>query len=178
MNIPAPHVHIFQEGEEVWYITGNGHAKIGKVVSDAVCHGSDYALTPPPATPVMFNTWCLSAGQVQIFQHHSDPIPATPIAEIAASPLLCIWLPLLPSHPLVSFPVPLSHFHFHLHTPFTPHLSLCHMFKTPIPLSYHHQPSQPCWTSRFTIALDFHKYLFSLMHRIVSCIVYSRVEGI
>jgi hypothetical protein len=36
MNIPAPHVHIFQEGEEVWYITGNGHAKISKVVSDAV----------------------------------------------------------------------------------------------------------------------------------------------
>jgi hypothetical protein len=36
MNIPAPHVHIFQEGEEVWYITGNGLAKIGKVVPDAV----------------------------------------------------------------------------------------------------------------------------------------------
>jgi hypothetical protein len=36
MNIPAPHIHIFQEGEEVWYITGNGHAKIGKVISDAV----------------------------------------------------------------------------------------------------------------------------------------------
>jgi hypothetical protein len=29
------------------------------------CHGSDFALTPPPATPVMFNTWCLSTGQVQ-----------------------------------------------------------------------------------------------------------------
>jgi hypothetical protein len=29
------------------------------------CHGSDFALTPPPATPVMFNTWRLSAGQVQ-----------------------------------------------------------------------------------------------------------------
>jgi hypothetical protein len=36
MNTPAPHAHIFQEGEEVWYITGNGLAKIGKVVSDAV----------------------------------------------------------------------------------------------------------------------------------------------
>jgi hypothetical protein len=36
MNIPAPHVRIFQEGEEVWYITGDGLAKIGKVVSDAV----------------------------------------------------------------------------------------------------------------------------------------------
>jgi hypothetical protein len=36
MNTPAPHVCIFQEGEEVWYITGNGLAKIGKVVSDAV----------------------------------------------------------------------------------------------------------------------------------------------
>jgi hypothetical protein len=36
MNTPAPHARIFQEGEEVWYITGNGLAKIGKVVSDAV----------------------------------------------------------------------------------------------------------------------------------------------
>jgi hypothetical protein len=36
MNTPAPHVRIFQEGEEVWYITGNGLARIGKVVSDAV----------------------------------------------------------------------------------------------------------------------------------------------
>jgi hypothetical protein len=36
MNTPAPHVHIFQAGEEVWYIMGNGLAKIGKVVSDAV----------------------------------------------------------------------------------------------------------------------------------------------
>jgi hypothetical protein len=36
MNTPAPHVRIFQEGEEVWYITGNGLAKTGKVVSDAV----------------------------------------------------------------------------------------------------------------------------------------------
>jgi hypothetical protein len=27
---------MFQEGEEVWYITGNGFAKIGKVVSDVV----------------------------------------------------------------------------------------------------------------------------------------------
>jgi hypothetical protein len=36
MNTAAPHVYIFQEGEEVWYIMGNGFAKIGKVVSDAV----------------------------------------------------------------------------------------------------------------------------------------------
>jgi hypothetical protein len=36
MNTPAPHVRIFQEGEEVWYITGNGLARIGKVVLDAV----------------------------------------------------------------------------------------------------------------------------------------------
>jgi hypothetical protein len=31
----------------------------------AHCHSLDFALTPPPATPVMFNTWRLSAGQVQ-----------------------------------------------------------------------------------------------------------------
>jgi hypothetical protein len=36
MNTPALHVRIFQEGEEVWYITGNGLAKIDKVVLDAV----------------------------------------------------------------------------------------------------------------------------------------------
>jgi hypothetical protein len=57
-----------------------------------------------------------------IFQHHSDPIPATPVAEIATSPSLHIRLPLLPSHPLVLFTVPLSRpisiQHTYLHTPF------------------------------------------------------------
>jgi hypothetical protein len=33
---PCPPRSHLPEGEEVWYITGNGHAKIGKVVSDAV----------------------------------------------------------------------------------------------------------------------------------------------
>jgi hypothetical protein len=71
-----------------------------------------------------------------IFQHHSDPIPATLAAEIAASPSSRIRLPLLPSHPLVLFTVllsrPISIQHAYLHTPF--HHSSCHMFKTPIPL--------------------------------------------
>jgi hypothetical protein len=117
-----------------------------------------------------------------VFQHHSDPILATLVAKIAASPLSCLRLPLFPLHSLVPFPVPLSCpisiQHTYLHTPFTTHLSLCHMFKTPIFLSYHHWPSQPYQTSCFTIALDFHKYLFSVMHCIASCIVYSRAKEI
>jgi hypothetical protein len=44
--------------------------------------------------------------------------------------------------------------------------------------SYHHRPSRPYQTSCFTIASDFHEYLFSVMHHIASCIVYSRVKAI
>jgi hypothetical protein len=103
-----------------------------------------------------------------IFQHHSDPIPATPVAKVAASPSSRIRLPLLPSHPLVLFTVPLSR--FHLHIPSTTHLPICHMFKTSISLSYHHRPSWPYRTSRFTIASDFHDYLF--LYYALHCILY------
>jgi hypothetical protein len=75
-------------------------------------------------------TWLLHYPQLSN-KHHSDPTLATPVAEIATSPLLCLWLPLLPLHPLISFTVPLSHptffYHSYLHTPFTTHLSFCHM---------------------------------------------------
>jgi hypothetical protein len=38
---------------------------LGDLSFACLCHGSDFALTPPLATLVMFNTWRLSAGQVQ-----------------------------------------------------------------------------------------------------------------
>jgi hypothetical protein len=134
------------------------------------CHGSDFALTPPPVNSGHVQHLAPICRTSSIFQHHSDPIPATPVAKIAASPSLRTRLPLLPSHPLVSFTVPLSS--FPLRIPFTIHPSLCHMFKTPISLSYHHRPSRPYRTSCFTIASDFHEYLFLYYasHRILYCI--------
>jgi hypothetical protein len=134
------------------------------------CHGLDFALTPPPVNSGHVQHLASIRRTSLIFQHHSDPIPATPVAEIAASPSSHIRLPLLPSHPLVSFTVPLSR--FHLHIPFTTHPSLCHMLRLLFSLSYHHRPSWPYRTSCFTIALDFHKYLFLYyaLHRILYCI--------
>jgi hypothetical protein len=128
---------------------------VAEVAEGRWCHSSDFALTPPPVNSGHVQHLAPIHRTSSIFQHHSDPIPATLVAEITASPSSHIRLPLLPSHPLVSFTVPLSR--FHLHIPFTTHLSLCHMFKTPISLSYHHRPSRPYWTSCFTIALDFHE---------------------
>jgi hypothetical protein len=84
------------------------------------CHGSDFALTPPPVNSGHVQHLAPIRRTSSIFQHHSDPIPATPIAEITASPSSRIRLPLLPSHPLVSLTVPLSR--SHLHIPFTTHL--------------------------------------------------------
>jgi hypothetical protein len=137
------------------------------------CHGSDFALTPPPVNSGHVQHLAPIRRTSSIFQHHSDPIPVTPVAEITASPLSHTRLPLLPSHPLILFTGPLSR--FHLHIPFTTHPSLCHMLRLLFSLSYHHRPSRPYRTSRFTIASDFHEHLFLYY---ASCIVYSRVEGI
>jgi hypothetical protein len=100
--------------------------------SQAECHGLDFALTPPPVNSGHVQHLAPISRTSSIFQHHSDPIPATPVAEITASPSSRIRLPLLPSHPLVSFTVPLSR--FHLHIPFTTHPSLCHMLRLLFPL--------------------------------------------
>jgi hypothetical protein len=72
------------------------------------CHGSDFALTPPPVNSGHVQHLAPIRRTSSIFQHHSDPIPATPVAEITTSPSLRTRLPLLPSHPLVPFTVPLS----------------------------------------------------------------------
>jgi hypothetical protein len=97
--------------------------------TNGVCHGSDFALTPPPVNSGHVQHLAPIRRTSSIFQHHSDPIPATPIAEITASPSSRIRLLLLPSHPLVSFTVPLSRpisiQHAYLHTPFIIHLAIC-----------------------------------------------------
>jgi hypothetical protein len=75
-----------------------------------------------------------------IFQHHSDPILATLVAKIAASPLSRIRLPLLPLHPLVSFPVPLSH-----------PISIQHAISIPLSPPIFH--SAPCLRLLFSLVI-------------------------
>jgi hypothetical protein len=114
-----------------------------------------------------------------VFQHHSDPVLATLVAEIAASPSLCLWLPLLPLHPLGPFTVPLSHptsfhlllFSYPLHHP-------CYILpsvKTPIPLVI--ITSLVSFLVHHSIGLS--QVSVSLLHiAFASCIVYNRVKGI
>jgi hypothetical protein len=91
------------------------------------CHGLDFALTPPLATPVMFNTWHLTAGQVQpssitLIQSWQLRLPRSPHHHRCASGYYSSHCTHLYCS-LCCCPVPF------LHTPFTTHPSFCHMLR-------------------------------------------------